>query len=491
MQGTPDIAQLRNLLFGKGYDELLALKEQFANSDRYSASVASIIAEAISLRLQQDDALPTVLEPVVEQSITRAIHNQPKHFADVLYPVMGPAIRRSIQQALSEMLENINQLLEHSFSLRTLRWRFDAWRTGHSYAQIALLHNLVYQVEQVFLIHRDSGLLLHHLVADNAISKDPEIVSGMLTAIQDFIQDSFAINSEDTLDSLRLGELTVLVEHGPLAITALVVRGTVPGELRSLLADTSAAIHSHYAQALQAYQGDASQFAGVETLLEPCLKRQTRPQQRRRPWLAYVLLGALLATATYGLYAYYQRQAQQEDATRQMQQAVQDKLQHLQQALTEQQSRNAELETSLQDLRAQHSQTAAQQAQETAANEQQLAALAQQLDASAYPFAHAQADVDPTSPAVQQVGKTIRQLLQMAQSLHKIPQITLVGNTDASGTETINQTLAQDRATNMRKALIQTGIPAFILLAQPAYQPGTPTEAHKNERGIRYKVELY
>jgi len=194
MQGTPDISQLRHLLFGKDYDALLALKAQFENSERYTSSVANIIAEAIQQRETRDGSISAALAPTVEQALTHAISQDPKRFADVLYPVMGPAIRKSIQQALNEALENFNRLLEQSLSVNSWRWRWDAWRTGQSYAQIAMLRTLVYQVEQVFLIHRDTGLL-QHVVSENVTSKDPEIISGMLTAIQDFIKESFSIQA--------------------------------------------------------------------------------------------------------------------------------------------------------------------------------------------------------------------------------------------------------------------------------------------------------
>jgi OOP family OmpA-OmpF porin len=75
---------------------------------------------------------------------------------------MGPAIRKSISETMQQMLENLNQLLEESLSPKSLRWRFDAWRTGRSYSELVLLNTLEFSVEQVFLIHRKTSLLIHH-----------------------------------------------------------------------------------------------------------------------------------------------------------------------------------------------------------------------------------------------------------------------------------------------------------------------------------------
>ena len=66
-----------------------------------------------------------------------------------------------------------------------------AWRTGKSFAEVVLLNTLVYRVEQVFLIHAQTGLLLQHVVADAVTAQDADMVSGMLTAIRDFARDSF------------------------------------------------------------------------------------------------------------------------------------------------------------------------------------------------------------------------------------------------------------------------------------------------------------
>lgn len=58
--------------------------------------------------------------------------------------------------------------------------RYSAFRTA-----------LPFKVEEVFVIHRESGLLLHHETRDPASMSDSDLISGMLTAIRDFAQDAF------------------------------------------------------------------------------------------------------------------------------------------------------------------------------------------------------------------------------------------------------------------------------------------------------------
>jgi len=73
---------------------------------------------------------------------------------------MGPAIRRAIGEALSRLIQSLDRALDHSLTWRGLGWRLEAARTGRSFAEVVLAHTLVFRVEQVFLIHRRTGLLL-------------------------------------------------------------------------------------------------------------------------------------------------------------------------------------------------------------------------------------------------------------------------------------------------------------------------------------------
>ncbi|MEZ5449162.1 MAG: hypothetical protein R3E89_09240 [Thiolinea sp.] len=301
--GEAQLDLLRTLLMGKDYGELLELKAQIRDSHRHSVQLAAVISEALALRSQQDSSLTDVLMPTVEQALGRSIERDPKHLAGALYPVMGPAIRKSINESLTQTLETFNQLLEQSISLRSLRWRFDAWRTGRSYSEVVLSRTLLYQVEQVFLIHRESGLLLQHVVSEQAITKDPDMVSGMLTAIQDFIRDSFDVGNDDALNNMRLGELAVLVEQGPYAVVAAVVHGNPPASVRDLLKSAQEDIHRQMRQTLTDYQGDNGPFARIRPLLERCLTSQQqiagKAQAKGKPWLAWLVLAGLVAGLGY------------------------------------------------------------------------------------------------------------------------------------------------------------------------------------------------
>jgi OOP family OmpA-OmpF porin len=256
--------------------------------------VGDVLPEAAA-RCADDTALSRALAPAVEDALIASVRSNPNTLADVLFPVMGPAIRKSLAQFLAAMLEGMNRTLEQSFSLQGMMWRWEAFRTGKSFAEVVLLHTLVYRTEQIFLIHRTTGLPLLHVAAPEVRDQvqDADMVSGMLTAIRDFVQDAFKNNnSAESLDALRVGELEVWVEQGPLAVLAGVVRGSAPKELHTVFQETLERIHARFGPALERFDGDTAPFATAQPDLEQCLKSGYRREHRRllSPALAVILI---------------------------------------------------------------------------------------------------------------------------------------------------------------------------------------------------------
>ena len=276
-----DLATLRHLLLGPEYQSVLKTTQKVSDPALLAELITPAISEALKHKTQNNN-LKAILTPTVVDALMDSTTSDPKPIADALYPVMGPAIRKSISSTMSQMTDNFNQLLEQSVSPKAWRWRFDAWRTGQNYADVVLLKNLVYQVEQIFLIHRETGLLLQHVVAGTAISKDPDMISAMLTAIQDFTSDSFSVEQNSSLNSLKLGDLTLLIENGPYAVLAFVVRGTVPNNMQSSLSEIIERIHLEENRKLVTYKGDSSLFDHLKPILEEHLQTQLITKQKKK-----------------------------------------------------------------------------------------------------------------------------------------------------------------------------------------------------------------
>jgi OOP family OmpA-OmpF porin len=300
---SADLAELRELILGAERRRLEELERRIDAAGLNRESLAELLPEAVALRAGRDRQLARALAPTVENAIGESVRRNPRPIATAIFPVLGPAIRKAIAEALAGLVSSINRTVEHSLSPRGLRWRFEAWRSGVPYAQVVLRHALVYRVEQVFLIDGDTGLLLAHAVAPDLAGSDADLISGMLTAIRDFVADSFT--GERDVGGLRrfsVGELTVMVEQGPEALIAAVVRGEAPDTLLPQLQDTLETIHLQFAGALAEFDGDTAQFAPAVPLLEDCLATELATGRKGaggrgvawRPWAVAALLIALV-----------------------------------------------------------------------------------------------------------------------------------------------------------------------------------------------------
>lgn len=311
-----ELNELRRLLIEPEQVQLNNVLERLNNSRVRAREQSRTLPEAVRLRDAQDDALQEALAPTVVKALHTSVKQDPRPLAEAVAPLLGPAIRRAIAVALTGLIQAFDQTLQHSLSAQGMKWRFEAWRTGQSFAEVVLRHTLVYRVEQVFLIHKQSGLLLQHVVASGTAAQDADIVSGMMTAMQEalskFARDSFGAAPETPINTLALGDCEVWFEPGPHAVLAVVLRGHAPDSLRSeCFAPSIEAIHTEQREALAHYDGDSAPFSLARPHLEACLQSQFQkgfagqvdPARFKVP--RYIQLGAVLLLAAIITWAFF------------------------------------------------------------------------------------------------------------------------------------------------------------------------------------------
>ena len=291
------LEQLRRVLLGREIEIVARLSEVVEDPEQLAHAVGRVLptafAEAIS-----DVRLGQVLAPALEKATQSSIRSDPQRLVNILYPLIVPAMRKSISESIDSTFQSLNESLKHSLTWRGVRWRWEAWRTGVPFAHVVLKHNLVYQVEHAFLIHRHTGLLISHVAAENAASQDPQLVSSMLSAIQDFVRDSFT-GAEQGVDTLRLGEFQLWSEPGPSATLVAVIRGNPPESLHERLHNVVTRIHTERHRALEDFNGDSSGFGDIEADLTQCVSlRQQAPLRAQRGFgLIFALIPLLLLLA--------------------------------------------------------------------------------------------------------------------------------------------------------------------------------------------------
>ncbi len=267
--------------------------------------VAEVLPEAIA-QANEDraPALTAALEPAVARSLRVVAARDSQWFGEMLAPTIGVAVRKAVSEALAALMQRFNEALERSLSFRSFQWRLEARRTGLPFAEVVLLHTLIYRVEQVFLMHAETGLVLQHVVAEGVTSSQPDQVASMLSAIDAFGREAFSPSPPGVyLHEFSLGDLTVWVDRaGPIAL-ALVIRGRAPRALLDVLTETRERILLECRESLANFEADTTPFRATEPILEQCLQERRKQAPQRGPVILIALalgiaigIGALVST---------------------------------------------------------------------------------------------------------------------------------------------------------------------------------------------------
>ena len=312
-----DLEELKELLFGDERRTIVDVSERVSQRELRARDVGDVLPDAIDRSYARGGALVDSMEAPVGECVQRQLRDEPQTYADALYPVIGPAIRKSISHALRNISQQINQAVEHSLTPKGLAWRFQAARAGIPFGEFLLQRTLKYRVEQAYLICRENGLLVEHVHHPGSAVKDSDAVSAMFTAIQDFVKESFSPDRSGRLESADMGEFTLWAVHGPHALLVCVVRGVPPKSLRAELSTILERIHFRFGDALKAYSGDVRSVPGAKSELRKCIEFEAVSESEsgsKRP-SAFLWL---LALAIIGFAAFfgYQRWISSAEASR-------------------------------------------------------------------------------------------------------------------------------------------------------------------------------
>ncbi len=481
--GNDRFPELRALIVGPELEDIRLLQERLNDPKIRAEEVGRILAEAVRMQTSGGPALRHALQPIIEQSIRISVQRDPGILSDALFPIIGAAVRKAVASALQTLLQNLNGVVEQRFSFRSLAWRWEAITTGKSFGEIVMLRSLLYRVEQVFLIHRATGLLLAHRAADTAVVKDADMVSGMLTAIQDFVQDSFGANQADKLETMQVGEFTVWVQQGPTAILAGLLRGSPPQGLESVFQSVLETISSQYAEQLADFNGDVTPFNSCQPLLAKCFMGQAQPAKRRFSPLLWLVPSA--AVVALGVWAFFSiREAWRwNDFVHQLREQPGIQLTQvekrngryfvagfsdpLREQFHEADPRALLLKTGIAADRVQFDWDSYQSGRPPFAPFREFVRSKERVERTALHF-----ESDSAQLSREQIDELvglaadIRSLLSLASKAGRTASLQIEGHTDDSGSESRNARLAEARALEVKKMLTAAGLPGDKLSIQ-------------------------
>jgi len=145
-----------------------------------------------------------------------------------------------------------------------------------SAAVVVMYRRMNVAIEEVFLVYRD-GILMYHLSRSLVQDRDEDVLSGMLTAVQEFVRDAFRYGEHRELHQLDFGDYRILIERGKMVYLAVVYSGkestTIKKRVRSVLDH----IETAYRGQLELWDGDMDKIVGARDMIRDFLfKPNTR-----------------------------------------------------------------------------------------------------------------------------------------------------------------------------------------------------------------------
>ena len=297
------------------------LREDPVTVERLQAALGDVLhgLEGDERRLVQERLTALLLT-----NIQNEIKAAKPSFVQAIYPVAGGLVRKGIQQAISELLEMIEERLSEPATVyKRAKIRFQSMITGKPEAEIWLRQTGLFHVDRILMVDRTSGTVITGLRQDrdgratdtvnsaDSVQGEDQIVSGMLTAIMSFSQEAFGEGNGvgGELSTLEFENSQLHVKATPLVLLVIRTIGTPPAKINSVIENRFGRMVTDNADALGSFDGSLPDGARVEIqsqlrrLLRELRNAQSegmpsRKKGARRPIMTFVMaLGGVLLAA--------------------------------------------------------------------------------------------------------------------------------------------------------------------------------------------------
>jgi uncharacterized protein YutE (UPF0331/DUF86 family) len=222
-------------------DELLLkqLKSILLEEDRVALSRVEAILdspEALSDRISPimeqrledfKKTFPKEYKVFVDKLVQDHIKNSQEQIVEVIFPVLGSMVRKYIDLQFQILKESIEERINAMQDKMNFWKKFKSKLSPNSSvtaAELIIASTDVPRVKEIYLVERDSGLLLAHASLDENFDKDA--IAGMLTAIKAFVEDAFKQEKEQ-LDSITYDHYKILIQNYRHYYMAAMIEGSI------------------------------------------------------------------------------------------------------------------------------------------------------------------------------------------------------------------------------------------------------------------------
>jgi len=244
----------------------------------------------------------------VTPAISKGIADNKETMIDALYPIMGGMISKYVTQAIKEMMETINKKIENGLSVENYKRKVKAKLSGVSETEILLEESSSSVISSLFVIHKESSLLIAEAHLEDKEIDDAHMVASMASAIKDFINDWIKNNeSHNEVQILSYGNATLYIESAGSVYIVAFLDAEPDYEQRSEINTFFAKIVKEYATFFQKFDGDdsADEIVTLSMEMEDYLyaHQPTSKKEKKNP-TKYILFFMAFLLFGYGVYVF-------------------------------------------------------------------------------------------------------------------------------------------------------------------------------------------
>jgi hypothetical protein len=283
-----------------------ALREILFGDDRQHIAELETELDELERRITDEDALISIIAPVLAGAIHRKIGDARQEMVEALYPIIGQIIVRAASQSLRGLGHNVGVRIR-SWAPQAL-WQRTRTRPGAPGAETAPQTTPSGVVAEVFLIHREMGLLLWHVSGTSRATRDPLLTRETLAAIHDFRQATSGPGEAAQRDEVCIGERRILMEAADHTCLGVVIRGGEPPGVRAKMHQTITEVEHAYLEALRHSDSDPPRRLRVQESLNSLMTAAPpRPGLSARQKRAFVAALCLVVICLAGAYLVWGR----------------------------------------------------------------------------------------------------------------------------------------------------------------------------------------
>ena len=175
---------------------------------------------------------PTYFGDTITETIKVQIRESQDEVVEALYPIMGKLVKKFIVAEITKLSDSINETIKNKFSFsQIIKRSFKGKKTA---SEVVLQEVFEPIIEEVFVIEKDSGLLVGSYSKGHIADKD--MISGMLTAIKSFAEDAFSKEGQD-LEDIKFETFQLSIQNYKSIYIATATSGVINSGFKDKLLD--------------------------------------------------------------------------------------------------------------------------------------------------------------------------------------------------------------------------------------------------------------